>query len=152
MKAGGLSKVEMQECRDRIEDSLFAVKAALDEGYVVGGGYALLRAAQEMEVETENEDQKLGVDIIRWTCREPALKIIENAVGDRGKAQVLLSKGLENKSGYYGFNSSTKQFEELNTTGIIDPVKVVKNSLIYGSGAASILLTTEISIVNASSN
>lgn len=144
IKAGGISKMDVQETRDRIEDSLFAVKAALQEGYVVGAGMAIIEAANRIDDEGLSPSQKLGFNIIKRACREPALQIVENAMGDRGFGHSVLQKYKKP----IGFNSRSKQFENLIEAGVIDPVKVVMNSIEFSSGVASLLLTAEVAVVN----
>jgi chaperonin GroEL len=146
VKAGGLSDVEISECRDRIEDSLFAVRAALEDGYVIGGGLALFNASQDLEYESLNSFERTGFQIIQHACQEPAKQIITNALGDPARAISILEKYKSNDPSI-GFNSRSKEFENLIDCGIIDPVKVVKNSLQFGTGVASILLTTDTAII-----
>ena len=134
IKAGGTSEVEIQECRDRIEDALFAVRAALQDGYVVGGGFALLKSSQNLDLsECSNEYQKIGFEIVKKVCAEPAKQIITNAFGSREKAEVIVQNvndhHLANLDADYGFNARANKYEDMYEAGIIDPVKVVKNAL-----------------------
>ena len=121
MKAGGLSKVEIDETRDRIEDSLFAVRAGLAEGYIAGGGVPLYNASQRLTPETRPMAEQIGIKIVKEACKEPGIQIIQNATGSRSKAIQLLSK-LSPENPQLGYNSKTLRFENLLESGVIDPL------------------------------
>jgi len=141
IKVGGASEVEVKEKRDRVEDAMNATRAAVEEGIVPGGGSALLYATKSLDkVETDNDDQRVGVDIVRRAIQEPARQIAENS-GESGA--VVVGKLLENKSQTFGFNAQTGVFEDLVKAGIIDPTKVVRTALQDAASVSGLLITTE---------
>jgi len=141
IKVGGATEVEVKEKRDRVEDAMNATRAAVEEGIVPGGGAALLYATKALEkVKPENEDQRVGVGIVRRAIQEPARQIAENS-GESGA--VVVGKLLEGKSLTYGFNAQTGVFEDLVKAGIIDPTKVVRTALQDAASVAGLLITTE---------
>ncbi len=122
---GAASEVEMKEKKDRFDDALHATRAAVEEGIIPGGGTALIRAAQKLEgVKPENEDEKLGIEIIRRAVEEPLRMIVENA-------------------GDYGYNARAEKYENLFQSGVIDPAKVTRVALENAASIAGMLLTTE---------
>lgn len=126
-----------------------ATRAAVEEGILPGGGTALLKAVRILdEVETENFDQKLGVDIIRKAITRPARKIIENA-GEEGS--VIVGKIIDEYGADFtkGYNAAKSEYTDMLAAGIIDPFKVVRSGLVDASGVASLLATTEVAIVDA---
>ena len=144
VKIGASTEVEMKEKKARVEDALHATKAAVEEGIVPGGGVAHLRCQQKLdEVKTENEDQKIGVEIIRRSVEEPIRLIVENA-GLEGS--VVVNKIKEGK-GDFGFNAQTEKYENLIAAGVIDPTKVSRIALENAASVAGLLLTTEATIV-----
>ena len=141
---GGLTEVEMIERKHRIEDALEAVKAAQEEGVVPGGGVALIRAIKNLIVETENEEQKLGVDIVVNSVKEPLKQMACNA----GKSADLILDLVENQTcETHGYDFVTDSVVDMFEVGVIDPVKVTKNALINAASAASVLITTDYAIV-----
>jgi len=151
IKVGGASEVEVSEKKDRIEDALNATRAAVEEGIVAGGGVALLYAAEVLKnVKLENQDQQVGVNIVRRALRAPAEIIASNA-GLDGK--VVIGKLLEKSNGdlksSLGLNAATGDYPiDLISAGIIDPLKVVRTALIDAAGVASLMTTTEAMIVD----
>ena len=144
VKIGASTEVEMKEKKARVEDALHATRAAVEEGIVPGGGVAHLRCQQKLdEVKTENEDQKIGVEIIRRSVEEPIRLIVENA-GLEGS--VVVNKIKEGK-GDFGFNAQTEKYENLIAAGVIDPTKVSRIALENAASVAGLLLTTEATIV-----
>jgi len=144
VKIGASTEVEMKEKKARVEDALHATRAAVEEGIVPGGGVAYLRCQQKLdEVKTENEDQKIGVEIIRRSVEEPIRLIVENA-GLEGS--VVVNKIKEGK-GDFGFNAQTEKYENLIAAGVIDPTKVSRIALENAASVAGLLLTTEATIV-----
>jgi chaperonin GroEL len=129
----------MKEKKARVEDALHATRAAVEEGIVAGGGVALLRAARALEtVQVENDEQRVGVDIVRRALEEPLRWIAQNA-GHEGSVvidRVKAGKGAE------GFNAQTEVFEDLVKAGIVDPTKVVRTALQNAASVAGLLLTT----------
>jgi len=138
--AGAASEVEMNEKKDRIEDALHATRAAIEEGIVAGGGVALIRALESLkDFKCENEDQNIGVAILRKALESPLSQIAINAGHE---ASVVLQKVKEGKDDF-GFNARTEHFESLFTSGVIDPTKVVRVALENGASIAGMLLTTD---------
>ena len=137
---GAASEVEMKEKKDRFDDALHATRAAVEEGIIPGGGTALIRAAQCLNnVKPENEDEKLGIEIIRRAVEEPLRMIVENA----GLEGSVVVNEVKNGKGDYGYNARTEQYENLFQSGVIDPAKVTRVALENAASIAGMLLTTE---------
>ncbi|TDK48892.1 chaperonin GroEL [Algoriphagus formosus] len=137
---GAATEVEMKEKKDRVDDALHATRAAVQEGVVVGGGVALIRAAEALENLTGiNEDQDTGINIVRMAIESPLRTIVLNAGGE---PSVIINKIRENK-GNYGYNARTDQYEDLFKAGVIDPTKVTRLALENAASIAGLLLTTE---------
>lgn len=137
---GAATEVEMKEKKDRVDDALHATRAAVQEGVVVGGGVALVRAASALDnVKGENEDQDTGVNIVRLAIESPLRTIVENAGGE---GSVVINKIKENK-GNFGYNARTDVYEDLFEAGVIDPTKVTRLALENAASIAALLLTTE---------
>ncbi len=137
---GAASEVEMKEKKDRFDDALHATRAAVEEGIIPGGGTALIRAVEKLnDVVTENQDEKLGVDIIRRAVEEPLRQIVENA----GLEGSVIVNEVRNGKGDYGYNARSEKFENLFETGVIDPAKVTRVALENAASIAGMLLTTE---------
>jgi chaperonin GroEL len=147
IRVGGATEVEVKEKKDRVDDSLNATRAAVEEGISPGGGVALLRAIPALDdVKTANADQKTGVDIVRKAIQWPARQIVENA-GDDGA--VVVGKIIENKEYGYGFDAQKGEYADLIKVGIIDPTKVVRTALQDAASIAGLVITTEATIVDA---
>ncbi len=144
IKVGGLTEVEMMEKKHRIEDALEAVNSALDEGIIAGGSSTLLRIVKDLEVEVENQDQSVGVDIIKQAAREPFRRMMQNA-GLSADLYLEKVEGHMNKDS--GVNAATGEIVNMFTYGIIDPSKVVRCALENAASAASTLLLTDHAIV-----
>ncbi len=141
LKVGGATEVEVKERKDRVDDALHATRAAVEEGIVPGGGVALLRAIKALEsLKVEDEDQKVGITIVRKALQAPARQIFQNA-GEDGS--VVVGKILENSKYNYGFNAQTSQYGDLVAEGVIDPAKVVRCALQDAASVAGLLITTE---------
>ncbi len=137
---GAATEVEMKEKKDRVDDALHATRAAVQEGVVVGGGVALVRAADALaNLKGENEDQDTGINIIRLAIESPLRTIVANAGGE---PSVVINKIREN-SGNYGYNARTDVYEDLFAAGVIDPTKVTRLALENAASIAALLLTTE---------
>jgi len=137
---GAATEVEMKEKKDRVDDALHATRAAVQEGIVPGGGVAYIRAVEALKnVETPNEDQTTGVNIIRLALEAPLRVIAENAGQE---ASVIVNKVREGKKDF-GYNASENKFEEFFAAGIIDPTKVTRLALENAASIAGLLLTTE---------
>jgi len=137
---GAASEVEMKEKKDRFDDALHATRAAVEEGIIPGGGTALIRAAQKLDaVKPENEDEKLGIEIIRRAVEEPLRMIVENA----GLEGSVVVNEVKNGKGDYGYNARSEKYENLFQSGVIDPAKVTRVALENAASIAGMLLTTE---------
>ena len=143
IRVGAATEVEMKEKKARVEDALHATRAAVEEGIVPGGGVALIRASSALDgLKGANEEEKVGINIIRRAVEEPCRRIANNA-GWEGS--IVLDK-VRNGKGAYGFNAGTEEFEDLIKAGIIDPTKVVRTALLNASSVAGLLLTTEATV------
>ena len=141
IKVGGATEIEVKERKDRVDDALHATRAAVEEGIVPGGGVALLRALKSLDaLKVDNEDQKIGINIVRRALQAPARQIAQNA-GDDGS--VIVGKVLENGSYSWGYDAQTGTYVDLVGKGIIDPTKVVRTALQDAASVASLLITTE---------
>ena len=145
VKIGAATELEMKEKKDRVEDALHATRAALEEGIVPGGGVAYIRSQHMLdELEVQNADQRTGVNIIRKAIEEPIRHILSNAGLE---ASVIINKIKEDNEGSWGFNAYTEKFEDLIESGVIDPTKVSRVALENAASVASLLITTEATIV-----
>jgi chaperonin GroEL len=137
---GAATEVEMKEKKDRVDDALHATRAAVQEGVVVGGGVALIRAASALDnLKGANEDQDTGINIIRIAIESPLRTIVSNAGGE---PSVVVNKIRDNK-GNFGYNARTDVYEDLIKAGVIDPTKVTRLALENAASIAALLLTTE---------
>ena len=137
---GAATEVEMKEKKDRVDDALHATRAAVQEGVVVGGGVALIRAASALDnLKGANEDQDTGINIIRIAIESPLRTIVSNAGGE---PSVVVNKIRDNK-GNFGYNARTDKYEDLIKAGVIDPTKVTRLALENAASIAALLLTTE---------
>lgn len=144
IRVGALTENEMKQLKSMYEDSLNSTRAALQEGVVPGGGIALLHARKEIEKLNLQGDELLGAKIVFQSCEAPFKQIVTNS-GYDGSMIYELDRMPEN----YGFNAITERFENLIEAGVIDPAKVVKNSLMHAASAAGIILLTEVLIGKA---
>ncbi|RUV13463.1 chaperonin GroEL [Mesorhizobium sp. M7A.T.Ca.TU.009.01.3.1] len=141
IRVGGSTEVEVKERKDRVDDALHATRAAVEEGVLPGGGVALLRAAKALDaVQTDNADQKTGVDIVRRAIETPVRQIAENA-GAEGS--IIVGKLREKSEFGWGWNAQTDEFGDLYGQGVIDPAKVVRTALQDAASVAGLLVTTE---------
>jgi chaperonin GroEL len=146
IKVGAATEVEMKEKKARVEDALHATRAAVEEGVVPGGGVALIRVQKALEkLEGANEDQTVGIAILRRSIEEPLRQIVENAGDD---AAVILNQVKAGK-GSYGYNAATGEFGDMLEEGILDPTKVTRLALQNAASVAGLLLTTEVMIAEA---
>jgi len=140
IKVGAATEVEMKEKKARVEDALHATRAAVEEGIVPGGGVALVRVMQTMhELKGANDDQNMGIAIIRRAMISPMRQILENAGQE---AAVVINKVLDS-SGNHGFNAASNEYIDMVKEGIIDPTKVSRCALQYAASVAGLMLTTE---------
>jgi chaperonin GroEL len=146
IKVGAATEVEMKEKKARVEDALHATRAAVEEGVVPGGGVAFIRAKKALEsLRGENDDQNVGINILKRALEEPLRQIVINA-GEDGA--VVLNKVAEGKANY-GYNAQTGEFGDLVSMGIIDPTKVSRSALQNAASVAGLLLTTEAMVTEA---
>lgn len=145
IRVGGSTEVEVKERKDRVDDALHATRAAVEEGIVPGGGVALLRASQKLAgVKAENNDQQVGIEIVRRAIQVPLKQIAENAGVD---GAVVAGDVLRNDTYTFGYDAQSGEFKDLVAAGIIDPTKVVRTALQDAASVASLLITTEALIV-----
>src|SRR5665213_3540228 len=141
LRVGGATEVEVKERKDRVDDAMHATRAAVEEGIVAGGGSALLYATKAIaKLKYENDDQKVGIDIVRRAIQVPARLIAENAGMD---GSVVIGKLLEKDNLNWGFNAQTNEYVDMVKHGIIDPTKVVRMALQSAASVAGLLITTE---------
>lgn len=143
---GAATEVEMMEKRDRVDDALNATRAAIQEGIIPGGGVTYLRAVSALEnLKPENEEQKIGIEIVRKSLEEPVRQLALNA----GLEPNEIVPRIKDGSGDFGFNFKTEKFENLLAAGVIDPTKVGRLALENAASVAMMMLTTECVIANA---
>ena len=147
LRVGGASEVEVKEKKDRIDDALNATRAAVKEGVVAGGGVALLYSIKALDkLAPANQDQKVGIDIIRKAAEAPIRQIAENAGVD---GAVVAGKLLESSDSNYGYNAQTGEYTDMVKAGIIDPTKVVRTALQDAASVGGLLITTEAMVTEA---
>ena len=143
IKVGAATETEMKEKKDRVDDALSATKAAVEEGIVIGGGAALVRAAAKVSTEELQGDQKIGAEIILRAVKAPVKQIAANAGFDTG----VVVNAIENaQSETIGFNAATGEYIDMFEAGIVDPLKVERVALTNATSVSSLLLTTEAAI------
>ena len=140
IKVGAATETEMKEKKARVEDALHATRAAVEEGIVPGGGVALLRASKALATLKLDGDEQIGVTIVKRACEEPLRQIVANS-GTEGA--IVVDKIRENANQNFGYNAQTDTYEDLVSTGVIDPTKVTRSALQNASSIASLMLTTE---------
>ncbi len=143
IRVGGATEVEMIEKKHRIEDALEAVKSAQEEGVLPGGGVALVRTLTELEVEVENDDQALGIEIVKKAVLEPLRQMATNC----GQSADLIVSAVEAESGNLGYDFRTDSMVDMIEHGILDPTKVTRSALQNAASAAGTLITTSHAIV-----
>ena len=137
---GAASEVEMKEKKDRYDDALHATRAAIEEGIIPGGGVGFIRTIPALDkLKPENEDQKVGIEIVRRALEEPLRQIVENA----GKEGSVIVNAVKNGRTDYGYNARTGKFEKLIRAGVIDPTKVARVAIENAASISGMLLTTE---------
>ncbi|KGM33092.1 chaperonin GroEL [Inquilinus limosus] len=141
IRVGGATEVEVKERKDRVDDAMHATRAAVEEGVVPGGGTALLYASKALDkVKPDNDDERVGIDIIRRALQAPVRQIVTNAGGD---ASIVVGKLQDKNDKNWGYNAQTSEYGDLIKAGVIDPTKVVRAALQNASSVASLLITTE---------
>src|SRR5467141_2836412 len=145
INVGAATETEMKEKKARVEDALHATRAAVEEGIVPGGGVALLWCQKVLDkVKGSDDDEKIGVDIVRRSLEEPMRMIVQNAGAE---ASIVVGKVKESKDKNFGYNAQTDTFEDLVAAGVIDPTKVTRTALQNAPSIAGLLLTTECVVV-----
>jgi chaperonin GroEL len=140
IRVGGASEVEVKERKDRVDDALNATRAAVQEGVVVGGGVALVRASKKLHgFEGANSDQTAGIVIVRRALQAPLRQIAENAGID---GAVVAGKIVDSEDPNFGFNAQTEEYGDMFAFGVIDPAKVVRTALQDAASVAGLLITT----------
>jgi chaperonin GroEL len=137
---GAASEVEMKEKKDRFDDALHATRAAIEEGIIPGGGVGYIRAIKALDkIKGVNDDEKIGIDIVRRALEEPLRQIVANA----GKEGSVVVNAVKEAKGNIGFNARTEVYEDLIKAGVIDPTKVARVAIENAGSIAGMLLTTE---------
>ena len=144
IKVGAATETEMKEKKHRIEDAVAATKAAIEEGIVPGGGVAILRASRVLDGVEANEEEKIGISILKRALEEPLRQIAENA----GQDGAVVIERIRNTEGGQGYNAANNQFEDLVAAGIVDPTKVTRSALQNASSIAGMILTTEVAVTD----
>jgi chaperonin GroEL len=143
IRVGAATETEMKEKKDRVDDALSATKAAVDEGIVIGGGAALIKAGAKVSIDELEGDQKIGAEIILRAIAAPMKQIAMNAGYDAG---VVVDKVMNNDDLNLGFNAATGEYVDMLNAGIIDPLKVSRVALLNATSVSSLLLTTEATV------
>jgi chaperonin GroEL len=145
INVGAATETEMKEKKARVEDALHATRAAVEEGIVPGGGVALLWCQKSLDkIKGTDEDEKIGIEIVRRALEEPMRMIAQNAGAE---ASIVAGKVKESKEKNFGYNAQTDEFEDLVAAGVIDPTKVTRTALQNAASIAALLLTTECVVV-----
>ncbi|HUB96270.1 MAG TPA: TCP-1/cpn60 chaperonin family protein, partial [Stellaceae bacterium] len=140
-RVGGATEVEVKERKDRVDDAMHATRAAVEEGIVAGGGSALLYSSKALaRLKPANDDQKVGIDIVRRALQSPVRQIAENAGVD---GSIVVGKLLDKGEHNWGFDAQTGDYVDMVKSGIVDPTKVVRLALQDGASVAGLLVTTE---------
>ena len=146
IRVGGATEIEVKERKDRVDDAMHATRAAVEEGVVAGGGVTLLYASKRLGgLNPENDDQKVGIDIVRRALQAPAKQIFANA-GEDGS--IIVGKLLEKGDANHGFDAQSGTYVDMVKTGIIDPTKVVRLALRGAASVAGLLVTTEVMVAD----
>jgi chaperonin GroEL len=141
IKVGGVTEMEVKEKKDRVDDALNATRAAVEEGILPGGGVALIRSQSVLaKLKAANDDQRVGINIVRRALHAPARQIAENA-GEDGA--VVVGKIVDKDDYAFGYNAQTGEYGNLVKQGVIDPAKVVRTALQDAASVAGLLITTE---------
>jgi chaperonin GroEL len=145
IKVGGATEVEVKEKKDRVDDALAATRAAMQEGIVAGGGSALLFAGRILDkIKGANEEQNVGINIVKKVVQSPIRQIAENAGFD---GAVVANEVLSKADASYGYDAQNNKYVDMFKAGIVDPTKVVRTALQDASSIAGLLITTECAII-----
>ena len=146
IKVGAGSEVEMKEKKARVEDALHSTRAAVEEGVVAGGGVALIRALQSIkDLEGDNDDQTVGINLLRRAMEAPLRQIVENA----GQEGSVVSDKVKQGEGTFGYNAATSEYGDMLEMGILDPAKVTRTALQSAGSVAGLMITTECMVTDA---
>jgi chaperonin GroEL len=141
IRVGGSSEVEVKERKDRVDDAMHATKAAVEEGVVAGGGVALLFASKVLPgLNPTNNDQKVGIEIVRKAIQSPVRQIAENSGTD---GSIVVGKLTDKNDPNFGYDAQAGDYKDMVAAGIIDPTKVVRVALQDAASVAGLLITTE---------
>ncbi len=141
IRVGGATEIEVKERKDRVDDAMHATRAAVEEGIVPGGGVTLVRAIKALDkLKTDNNDQKVGIEIVRKALQTPARQIAENSGVD---GSIIVGKLMDSKDPNMGYDAQKGEFTDLIKAGIVDPTKVVRIALQDAASIAGLLITTE---------
>jgi chaperonin GroEL len=144
IKVGGASEIEVKEKKDRVDDALHATRAAVEEGIVPGGGVALMYAAKALKgLKPGNDDQRVGIDIVRKALAVPARQIVVNAGAD---GSIVVGKLMDKGDFEWGYDAQNDQYVNMFQAGIVDPVKVVRTALQDAASVAGLIITTEAAV------
>jgi chaperonin GroEL len=146
VRVGGATEIDVRERKDRVEDAMFATRAAVEEGIVAGGGVSLLYATKVLdELKPPNHDVKVGIDIVRRALQSPVREIVHNAGGD---GSVVAGRLLESKDFNFGYDAQRDEYCDMIKAGIVDPTKVMRLALQNAAAVAGLLITTEVVITD----
>jgi len=149
ISVGAATEVEMKEKQERVKDAVEATKAAVEEGILPGGGIALIKAKRALDkVDTENEEEKIGVEIVKYALEQPLRWLARNAGQDEGYVVSKIEESLDKGEVNYGFNALTGKFENLIKAGVVDPLKVARSAIENAVSIGSMVLTTEVLITD----
>jgi len=150
IRVGGATEIEVKERKDRVDDAMHATRAAVEEGILPGGGVALLRATRALDkLKADNDDQRVGIQIVRKAISAPARQICVNA-GEDGS--VIVGKILEKDQYGYGYDAQSGEYVNMMSKGIIDPTKVVRAALQGAASVAGLIITTEAMVADLPQN
>lgn len=150
LQVGGASEVEMKEKLERVKDAIGATKAAVEEGILPGGGIALLKAIAALDsVKTDNDEEKVGLNILKFALEQPARKLAENSGEDAGFVLNKIKESLTaDAKSDFGYNAATGEFGSMIKFGVLDPAKVTKSALINAVSVGTMILTTDVLITD----
>jgi chaperonin GroEL len=147
IKVGAPTETAMKEKKDRVEDAMYATRAAVEEGVVPGGGVALIRARQAIyqhKLKGENHDQNIGINIVLRAMEQPLREIVINS----GKEPSVISNKIAEGEGNFGYNAQNEVFGDMIKMGVLDPTKVVRVALQNAASIAGLMITTEVMIAD----
>ncbi|HNZ84386.1 MAG TPA: chaperonin GroEL [Candidatus Woesebacteria bacterium] len=151
LQVGGATEVEMKERLERVKDAIDATKAAVEEGILPGGGVALLKASLKLdEVKANNDEEKVGLDILKYALEQPIRRLAQNSGEDAGYIFNLIKDNVaKDPKSDYGYNAATGKMESMVKAGILDPAKVTKSALTNAVSVSTMILTTDVLITDA---